>query len=29
MIWFTFCITWLVVIGWIVWGIFEGMEDYE
>jgi hypothetical protein len=29
MIWFTFCIAWLAVIGWIVWGIFEGMEDYE
>jgi hypothetical protein len=26
MIWITFCIAWVAAIGWIVWGIFEGME---
>jgi hypothetical protein len=29
MIWITFCIAWVAVIGWIVWWIFEGMEDHE
>jgi hypothetical protein len=29
MIWITFCIAWVAVIGWIVWGMFLEMEDYE